>query len=99
MVNRTVDAVALASSYTEKKKQRGYPYDQVDIKRILEKYNLTQEQFVAMLGIRMHSLRNRKQGLNVPEDPAMGLQQAADKHPQAVLDAVENMEERRRFLP
>jgi putative transcriptional regulator len=65
-----------------------FPYDPLDIKQIREKYNLTQEQFAAMLGISVRTLRNWEQGRRIPEGPAMVLLRVADKHPQAVLDAV-----------
>jgi len=67
---------------------RTFPYDHLDIKQIREKYNLTQTQFAAMLGISVRTLRNWEQGRRVPEGPAMVLLRVADKHPQAVLDAV-----------
>jgi putative transcriptional regulator len=60
----------------------------LDIRRIREKYNLTQEQFAAMLGISVGTLRNWEQGRRVPEGPAKVLLRVADKFPQAVLDAV-----------
>ncbi|HAL16477.1 MAG TPA: transcriptional regulator [Anaerolineaceae bacterium] len=71
----------------EKEAARTFPYDRLDIKRIREKYNLTQEQFAAMLGISVRTLRNWEQGRRVPEGPAMVLLRVADLHPQAVLDA------------
>ena len=72
----------------EKDASRAYPYDNLDIKRIREGYHLTQEQFAAMLGISVRTLRNWEQGRRVPEGPAMVLLRVADKHPEAVLDTV-----------
>jgi len=62
--------------------------DRLEIKHIREGYNLTQEQFAAMLGISVRTLRNWEQGRRVPEGPAMVLLRVADQHPDAVLDAV-----------
>jgi DNA-binding transcriptional regulator YiaG len=62
--------------------------DRLDIKRIRTGYNLTQEQFAAMLGISVRTLRNWEQGWRVPEGPAMVLLRVADKHLEAVRDAV-----------
>jgi putative transcriptional regulator len=59
-----------------------------DIIQIRERYRLTQEQFAAMLGISVSTLRNWEQGRRVPEGPAMVLLRVADKHPEAVLDVV-----------
>ena len=76
----------------EKEPARVFPYDRLDIKRIREKYDLTQEQFAAMLGISVRTLRNWEQGRRIPEGPAMVLLRVAEKHPQAVLDAVRSLE-------
>ncbi len=67
---------------------RTFQMGQVDIKRIREGYNLTQNQFAAMLGISVRTLQNWEQGRRVPEGPARVLLQVAAKHPEAVLDAV-----------
>lgn len=75
----------------EKEASRSFPYDPPDIKKIRGKYNLTQEQFAAMLGISVKTLHNWEQGRRVPEGPAMVLLRVADLHPQAVLDAVRTM--------
>jgi putative transcriptional regulator len=74
--------------HDEKEAARTFQYDRLDIRRIREKYNLTQEQFAAMLGISVGTLRNWEQGRRVPEGPAKVLLRVADKFPQAVLDAV-----------
>lgn len=72
----------------EKQASRTFQLDRLDVKRIREGYRLTQEQFAAMLGISVRTLRNWEQGRRVPEGPAMVLLQVADKHPEAVLDVV-----------
>jgi putative transcriptional regulator len=72
----------------EKEASRTFHFDRLDIKHIREGYNLTQEQFAAMLGISVRTLRNWEQGRRVPEGPAMVLLRVAAKHPEAVLDAV-----------
>jgi putative transcriptional regulator len=72
----------------EKEASRTFAYDPVDIKGIREKYRLNQEQFAAMLGISVRTLRNWEQGRRVPEGPAMVLLRVADRHPKALLDAV-----------
>ncbi|MFH2038950.1 MAG: helix-turn-helix domain-containing protein [Chloroflexota bacterium] len=72
----------------EKEPARSFHLDRLDIKHIRESYNLTQEQFSAMLGISVRTLRNWEQGRRVPEGPAMVLLRVAEKHPEAVLDVV-----------
>ncbi len=72
----------------EKEASRTFHLGRLDIKRIRKGYNLTQAQFAAMLGISVRTLRNWEQGRRVPEGPAMVLLRVADKHPEAVLDAV-----------
>lgn len=74
----------------EKEPARTFQMDRLDIKRIRAGYKLTQAQFAAMLGISVRTLRNWEQGRRVPEGPAMVLLRVADKHPEAVLDAVRN---------
>jgi putative transcriptional regulator len=73
----------------EKKAALTFHMDRLDIKHIREGYKLIQTQFAAMLGISVHTLCNWEQGRRVPEGPAMVLLlKMADKHPEAVLDAV-----------
>ena len=74
----------------EHEASRTFHFDPLDIKHIREGYDLTQEQFAAMLGISVRTLRNWEQGRRVPEGPAMVLLRVAAKHPEAVLDAVRN---------
>lgn len=72
----------------EKTPSRVFQLDSVDIKSIRADYNLTQEQFAAMLGISVRTLRNWEQGRRIPEGPAMVLLRVAARHPEAVLDTV-----------
>ena len=61
----------------------------LDIKNIRDRLGLTQEQFAALLGIRVRTLRNWEQGRRVPEGPARVLLQAVARRPEAVLDVVQ----------
>ncbi len=74
----------------EKEPSRTFRLDPPDIKHIRDGYKLTQEQFAALLGISLGTLRNWEQGRRVPEGPAMVLLRVAEKHPEAVWDAVCN---------
>ena len=61
-----------------------------DIKCIRDGFGLTQEQFAALLGISVRTLRNWEQGRRVPEGPARVLLHVVAKHPEAVLDIVQS---------
>lgn len=72
----------------EEEPSRTFSYGALDIKRIRGKYNLTQEQFASMLGISVRTVQHWEQGRRVPEGPAMVLLRVADRHPEAIIDAV-----------
>lgn len=72
----------------EKEPSRIFHLEPPDIKRIRDGYGLTQQQFAALLGISVSTLQNWEQGRRTPEGPAMVLLRVAEKHPEAVLDAV-----------
>jgi putative transcriptional regulator len=60
----------------------------VDVKAVREKYQLSQDEFAALLGISVNTLRNWEQGRRTPEGPARVLLLVAAKHPDAVWDVV-----------
>ncbi|HEY9088126.1 MAG TPA: NadS family protein [Anaerolineaceae bacterium] len=72
----------------EKEPSRIFQLEPMDIRAIRDGYQLTQEQFAAMLGISVRTLRNWEQGRRIPEGPAMVLLRVAARHPEAVLDTV-----------
>ena len=72
----------------EKAASRMLHLDQLDIKQIRDRYNLTQIQFATMLGISVRTLRNWEQGRRVPDGPAMVLLRVAARHPEAILDTL-----------
>ena len=74
----------------EAEPSRTFHLEAPDIKRIRANYQLTQQQFSAMLGISVSTLRNWEQGRRVPEGPAMVLLRVAEKHPQVLLDIMQN---------
>jgi putative transcriptional regulator len=67
---------------------RVFVTDGPNIKRIRAKYDLSQDQFAALLGISVATLRNWEQGRREPEGPARVLLQVAARHPDAVWDVV-----------
>ena len=73
----------------EKEASRTFVVEMPDVKRIRERYELSQTEFAALLGISVKTLQNWEQGRRNPRGPARVLLQVADKHPEAVWDVVE----------
>jgi len=71
-----------------KKPSRAFVVDGPNVKRIRAAYQLSQNDFAALLGISVKTLRNWEQGRRLPEGPARVLLQVAAKHPDAVWDVV-----------
>jgi len=67
---------------------RQFVVDGLDVKSIREGYHLSQDQFAALLGISVKTLRNWEQGWRTPEGPARVLLQVVARHPEAVWDVV-----------
>jgi putative transcriptional regulator len=74
---------------SERTASRTFTIPPPDIKSIRQGFGLTQEQFAALLGISVRTLRNWEQGRRIPEGPARVLLQVAAKHPEALLDVVQ----------
>lgn len=73
----------------EKEASRTFMVEAPDVKRIRERYALSQTEFAALLGISVKTLQNWEQGRRNPHGAARVLLQVADKHPEAVWDVVE----------
>jgi putative transcriptional regulator len=67
---------------------RAFVVDGPNVKRIRASFQLSQNEFAALLGISVKTLRNWEQGRRAPEGPARVLLQVAAKHPDAVWDVV-----------
>ena len=61
-----------------------------DVKTVRESFGLSQSRFAALMGISVATLRNWEQGRRKPEGSARVLIEVVAKHPNAVLDAVQN---------
>jgi len=59
-----------------------------DVKKIRSSYKLSQNEFAALMGISVKTLRNWEQGRRVPEGAARVLLQVAAKHPEVIWDVV-----------
>ena len=67
---------------------RAFGVDGPRVKRIRASYQLSQNEFAALLGVSIRTLQNWEQGRRAPEGPARVLLQIADKHPEAIWDVV-----------
>jgi putative transcriptional regulator len=70
---------------------RSFKIDAPNIKKIRAGYKLSQQEFSALLGISIATLRNWEQGRRVPEGPAKILLQVAARHPDVIWDVVKPM--------
>ncbi len=59
-----------------------------DVAEIRKKHNLSQQEFAALLGISIGTLRNWEQGRRKPRGPAKVLLKVAEKKPEAILDSL-----------
>jgi len=73
----------------EREPSRKFMIETPDVKRIRERYALSQSEFAALLGISIKTLQNWEQGRRTPHGSARVLLQVAARHPQAVWDVVE----------
>jgi putative transcriptional regulator len=71
-----------------KRASRAFAVEGPNVKRIRANYQLSQNEFAALLGISVKTLRNWEQGRRSPEGPARVLLQVAAQHPDAVWDVV-----------
>lgn len=75
----------------EKEASRTFVVETPDVKRIRERYELSQTEFAALLGISIKTLQNWEQGRRSPHGAARVLLQVAAKHPEAMWDVVAPM--------
>lgn len=60
----------------------------VNVKKLRTKMDMTQQQFCAMFGIALGTLRHWEQGDRSPKGPALVLLNVVEKNPQAVMAAL-----------
>src|SRR4029079_8111099 len=65
-----------------------YVYDRKNIRKLRAKLKLSQAQFARMIGVPAGTLRNWEQGIRTPKGPALALLRVAERHPNAVIDAL-----------
>ena len=59
-----------------------------DVVKIRHSYDMSQDQFAALLGISVATLRNWEQGRRKPQGPAKVLLRIAAKRPKAILESL-----------
>jgi putative transcriptional regulator len=70
------------------KPSRKFIVEAPDVRKIRSNYKLSQNEFAALMGISVKTLRNWEQGRRVPEGAARVLLQIAAKHPDVIWDVV-----------
>jgi len=75
---------------------RAFHVGPADVKRIRNRYRLSQDHFAAMIGISAATLKNWEQGRREPAGPARVLLQVAEKRPDALLEVVAPIPRRRK---
>ena len=83
-----VESVRESGAILQKERSRKFVIEAPDVKQIRERYNLSQREFAALLGISIKTLQNWEQGRRTPDGAARILLQVAAKHPRAVWDVV-----------
>jgi len=69
---------------------RTFSFPESEVRKIREKYGLSQDKFATLIGISAATLRNWEQGRRKPEGPARVLLRVAATHPDALLDIIGN---------
>lgn len=73
----------------DKNPSRSFEIGRQDIKAVRERLNLSQREFAALLGISTDNLQNWEQGRRKPRGAAKILIRVAEKHPEAILDVIQ----------
>ncbi len=82
------DAIAYAKGDRTRGRARKVRIEDVDVRKLRQKLNLTQQQFAEVFGVSLATLRNWEQGRRMPEGPAKVLLNVIKKEPEAVLRAL-----------
>jgi putative transcriptional regulator len=90
LFNELVESLKEAKSIQkgEAEPSRVTYFTEPNVTEIRKKYNLNQEEFAAMLGISVGTLRNWEQGRRKPHGPAKVLLKIAEKRPNSILEAL-----------
>ena len=74
----------------EARAARQFEIEPMDIKRIRERFGISQREFAGLLGISVDTVQNWEQGRRTPRGAARVLLLVAEKHPDALWDVVQS---------
>jgi len=74
---------------------RTFSFPESEVRKIREKYGLSQDKFATLIGISAATLRNWEQGRRKPEGPARVLLRVVATHPDALLNIIANKKARK----
>lgn len=83
------DAVAYAEGKADANAYRVHVPEQIDVKAIRTKLDMTQEEFAARFGFSVNTLRHWEQGSRQPEGPTRAYLLVIDRAPQVVQKALQ----------
>jgi len=82
LVTSLKEAVAISRGEMESARVTEYP--EPDVRRIRKRYDLSQEQFANLIGVKVGTLRNWEQGRRRPRGTARVLLRIAEEHPEVL---------------
>lgn len=82
-------AVVFADGAADENAYRIHVPEQIDVKAIRAKLDMTQEEFAGRFGFSVNTLRHWEQGTRQPEGPARAYLLVIDRAPQAVQEALQ----------
>ena len=82
-------AVAYAEGTADASAYRVHVPEQIDVKAIRVKLEMTQEEFAGRFGFSINTLRHWEQGSRQPEGPARAYLLVIDRAPEAVRKALQ----------
>lgn len=90
MFNELLESVKQAGQIRkgQRKPSHRMVIEEPDVVKIRKKYDMNQQEFAALLGISVGTLRNWEQGRRKPQGPAKVLLIIAEKKPKAILDSL-----------
>jgi putative transcriptional regulator len=81
-------AVAYADGTSDERAYRVHVPEQIDVKAIRAKLDMTQEEFAGRFGFSVNTLRHWEQGSRQPEGPTRAYLLVIDRAPKAVQKAL-----------
>lgn len=82
------EALAYAEGKADESAYRVHVPEQIDVKAIRARLDMTQEEFAGRFGFSVNTLRHWEQGSRQPEGPTRAYLLVIDRAPQAVQDAL-----------